>query len=770
MQSERNDSMVKKALESLCRNNGWTYGVFWRFDQINSLLLTLEDAFYEEHMDVFIDNMILQMHMLGNGIVGQVAFTKQHRWMLSDAHSGGQNPAASIENQDIFQDNSEIHHQLSSGIETVAVISVEPRGVVQFGSTQKIPESMEFVDQTKRLFKNVENGDMVILPDSMPSSSNSEIYDLSRLFASSPSSGNSYLGNLKPMHGGSSKYHVGSTCSLTDLPWLCPFTSDHNGTKNSFHLQNQSEKATTEAPFKSYSKSNSTTNFKNVQDSTFTSVHSIEGLFDNKRRSNSPRTFQAGDFTAALSKSCPLDYCSPWIDPLRKQCNDNTLSTTAMEVSSLSSRLDGAEILINNPVYNLANSMQTPTANTLCFDGIKKFLSDPIVEDDQFDSLEVDFEWGLEQDFLNDLLIPVTSGDDLDFSIASSSNSIASTSFEELSSASKRKESCSISGDQVHCFTGKMNSFWPMHDLGSSYYLEPKKEVIPRSRVDSWIGDSHSITAGSSVVSKPKRSEESVKIGRKWARPVSRTKNKENKERVRMRARIAELRELIPNSEKESGMVMRNNSSSSCFNDTRACEVGPQTEVDSVDVKDLSPPGQKLIKMLCEEKGFFLEIVDIIQGIGLTILKGVMELQENKIWARFIVEVENLPHSKHFLRNHQSSGVTLYNIMIVSAASSFKTDHKCLTGKQAHNERGNIRVPPSASIPEGPEPRLVVGSLTGSSACNLAVLGNQGQLSPSVQHAIPCDVRECNPPLAQVVKDIEDRTEPQQKTEREIIT
>lgn len=43
--------------------------------------------------------------------------------------------------------------------------------------------------------------------------------------------------------------------------------------------------------------------------------------------------------------------------------------------------------------------------------------------------------------------------------------------------------------------------------------------------------------------------------------------------------------------------------------------------------------------MLCEERGLFLEIADIIRGLGLTILKGVMETRNNKIWARFAVEV-----------------------------------------------------------------------------------------------------------------------------------
>lgn len=46
-----------------------------------------------------------------------------------------------------------------------------------------------------------------------------------------------------------------------------------------------------------------------------------------------------------------------------------------------------------------------------------------------------------------------------------------------------------------------------------------------------------------------------------------------------------------------------------------------------------------LPQMLCEQRGFFLEIADIIRGLGLTILKGVMETKNEKIWARFAVEV-----------------------------------------------------------------------------------------------------------------------------------
>ena len=45
------------------------------------------------------------------------------------------------------------------------------------------------------------------------------------------------------------------------------------------------------------------------------------------------------------------------------------------------------------------------------------------------------------------------------------------------------------------------------------------------------------------------------------------------------------------------------------------------------------------LQMLCEDRGIFLEIADFIKGLGLTILRGVMEMRKSKIWARFTVEV-----------------------------------------------------------------------------------------------------------------------------------
>ncbi|EFJ10218.1 hypothetical protein SELMODRAFT_46989, partial [Selaginella moellendorffii] len=55
-------------------------------------------------------------------------------------------------------------------------------------------------------------------------------------------------------------------------------------------------------------------------------------------------------------------------------------------------------------------------------------------------------------------------------------------------------------------------------------------------------------------------------------------------------------------------------------------------------VENLKQPRQMLVEMLCEERGLFWEIADNIRGLGLTILKGVMESRNDKIWARFNVE------------------------------------------------------------------------------------------------------------------------------------
>ena len=78
---------------------------------------------------------------------------------------------------------------------------------------------------------------------------------------------------------------------------------------------------------------------------------------------------------------------------------------------------------------------------------------------------------------------------------------------------------------------------------------------------------------------------------------------------------------------------------------TWALEVGDDDEsvVCPIIVEDLKPQGQMQIEMVCQENGDeFLEIAHVVRGLGLNILKGVMETRQGRIWAHLIVEAK--PH------------------------------------------------------------------------------------------------------------------------------
>ncbi|KAH7686874.1 Transcription factor MYC/MYB N-terminal protein [Dioscorea alata] len=201
------------------------------------------------------------------------------------------------------------------------------------------------------------------------------------------------------------------------------------------------------------------------------------------------------------------------------------------------------------------------------------------------------------------------------------------------------------------------------------------KEATSMSHSNLWIDESCSVNAESAVTNHPKKSEEATKVAKRRARPGESTRPRP-KDRQLIQDRVKELREIVPNGAKcsidalldrtikymlfmqsvmkyagklkqvdepkmigdESGVILKDNSGGGGSGATWAFEVAGQTMVCPIIVEDLNPPGQMVIEMLCEERGLFLEIADIIRGFGLTILKGVMETRDHKIWARFLVE------------------------------------------------------------------------------------------------------------------------------------
>ncbi|OEL17845.1 Transcription factor LHW, partial [Dichanthelium oligosanthes] len=60
-------------------------------------------------------------------------------------------------------------------------------------------------------------------------------------------------------------------------------------------------------------------------------------------------------------------------------------------------------------------------------------------------------------------------------------------------------------------------------------------------------------------------------------------------------------------------------------------------------VEELDQPGYLLIEMLCESNEVFLEMAHVLKGLEVSILKGVLEHRSDKLWARFIIEVDQRP-------------------------------------------------------------------------------------------------------------------------------
>ncbi|KAE9616777.1 putative transcription factor bHLH family [Lupinus albus] len=193
------------------------------------------------------------------------------------------------------------------------------------------------------------------------------------------------------------------------------------------------------------------------------------------------------------------------------------------------------------------------------------------------------------------------------------------------------------------------------------------------SQLSSWVEKVSNVKHENSVsTGYSKRPDEGCKSNRKRLKPGENPRPRP-KDRQMIQDRVKELRELVPNGakcsidallertikhmlflqsvtkhadklkqtgeskiiSKEGGLLLKDNFEGGA---TWAYEVASQSMVCPIIVEDLSPPGQMLVEMICEEHGFFLEIADLIKGLGLTILKGVMQARNDMIWACFVVE------------------------------------------------------------------------------------------------------------------------------------
>lgn len=199
-----------------------------------------------------------------------------------------------------------------------------------------------------------------------------------------------------------------------------------------------------------------------------------------------------------------------------------------------------------------------------------------------------------------------------------------------------------------------------------------QKDGVYKSKISLWDEKDQNVEYGSISAAHGKRIDEAGKLNKKRSRSGENPRPRP-KDRQMIQDRVKELREIVPNGakcsidallektikhmlflqsvtkhadklkdvgepkivSKEGGLLLKDNFEGGA---TWAFEIGTQSMICPIIVEDLNVPRQMLVEMLCEEQGLFLEIADLIRGLGLTILKGVLEARKDKVWARFAVE------------------------------------------------------------------------------------------------------------------------------------
>ncbi|XP_051115395.1 transcription factor bHLH157-like [Andrographis paniculata] len=730
MYSAKRDSVMKETLRSLCCSNGWCYGIFWGFDQRNSLLLTCKDAYYEEQMRALIDNMLMQVHVLGGGVVGQAAFTRNHRWMFLDDLQERQNCVGSSQSLDILEDDSLLDAQLSLGLKTIALISVEPWGVVQLGSTRKVLEFKDFIEQVKLGFRGIGEGQKLELQES--SSDSHFLYSGTQFSTLLPCYASGAAAENFPDCANSDGF-FGSNYSISPPSQL--LSSSLNFTGSSSLIENQVQNGCKSSspldqllyePGSSFDCSALTASWSHLPSGGISSYEcspssslnalattSLEGSQFSKDAlnardytalidptcSNAPRPssglstldelFQDNSVAEDLCKTGPMDDFTRLLSPLA--CPSNaSFSALSNDLSHLTGHTLVSKLSAENHPANSMQSSVTDAFKSSNYDskfyamsGVDKLLNGLGAETGCDQKLQ---SWN-DQPLLN-----VSNGAGLDFNtningcmaekafgskVATSNSLFSRLGLDHLLDGSASSSYGSFSKTRLEDQPSPVAKRRKV-DIGSwrqdseiRTAIDLKSETSAKGSMGLCVADSSNMGAGSS--SSLKKQQDSAKNGKKKAKPGSRPRPKD---RQMIQDRLAELRGLIPNGEKMSidrllertikhlnfmsslakhseSLKQVDKSKSRNFqkghskNDggvTWACEVGDKSMVCPLIIEDLSTPGQMLIEILYEECGFFLEIIDIIRGFGLTVLKGVMEVRETKIWASFIVEAKGNRH------------------------------------------------------------------------------------------------------------------------------
>ncbi|CAH8341784.1 unnamed protein product [Eruca vesicaria subsp. sativa] len=570
--------LLREALRSICVNNQWSYAVFWKIGCQNSSLLIWEECYNETASTSLGGNENVQLltnrMMLNNRII-LVGEGLVGRAAFTGHH---QWILANSFNRDVHPPEviNEMLLQFSAGIQTVAVFPVVPHGVVQLGSSLPIMENLGFVNDVKGLIMQLGCVSGALL------SENYSTYEPAADFIGVPVSG------LIPSQG-------------------------HKILQSSAFVAESS---------------------KPHFNSTGSSDHQNDETFEETQQGGWQNT--TGYLTAAEVAPVPPSNPDAWL-------NHNFSCMSNVDVAEQRIPREDSSSKRSNDLFDM---LGLDDKNSW---GVSEMRTDVLTKELSDFNIIQGSEFGYELSGTDHLLDAVVSG--------------ACSSTKQISD--ETSESCKTSMTKVSnsSVTTPSHSS-PQGCKQGTHHVGPSS--VHGSQISSWVEQAHSL----------KREENSRMMNKnettKQANNRKRLKPGENprprpKDRQMIQDRVKELREIIPNGAKCSidallertikHMLFLQNVSKhadkvkqteepklmkeeGAFEGgaTWAFEVGSKSLRCPIVVEDLNPPRIFQVEMLCEQRGFFLEIADWIRGLGMTILKGVIETRINKIWARFTVE------------------------------------------------------------------------------------------------------------------------------------
>ncbi|KAL5981899.1 hypothetical protein ACLOJK_015966 [Asimina triloba] len=732
---------LQHILRSLCQKTQWKYAVFWKLKHRARMVLTWEDSYYEKQeqpnssnttgasilssdahdsnyrgdpLGLAVAKMSYLVHSLGEGIIGQIAFTGKHRWIFADEPgSKSWPPLENIIESFLCSCESQfaagLQAQFSAGIKTIAVVAVVPYGVVQLGSSNPVVEDLKLVSHIRHAFGLLQN-----------SSASSDSISLQHTVQNTTTMAPDFndclqkldlAGNHSSMHQLQLLTSLGNyyplSASILPIPGFSQqkevrISDEHLAIEALMFRENES------AELPKLKSPNLTSDFqrleylKGLNGKKYGEMDTGMGLeksFGTEAESQlSSYNFQSQN---AISNNFGLpthahtadhlclpsvpdfanqgrfhldgngflkDEASQTSQPLEMEQMNEMEKKSVFPMSETKRDLPEAP-LIFSPGSELHEALgsafkKEEDVGMWCEAGLTDVEDLVKVPQDESVSCLFSGSENLLEAVVANACISV-SNPTSDSSWCQSGWSSVMTTGNTLPAPNHAKSGCNVAGGQTQA-----SSF-----LSEGITLRGSAGCSSDSHVLKPSGDSSSLTP-SACSGLSERQAETSKIHRKRAKPGESCRPRP-RDRQLIQDRVKELREIVPNGSKcsidallertikhmiflqsvtshaeklkrcaESKLSGKGSRLLQTCNQERgaswALEVGSQFKACPIIVENLNMSGQMLVEMLCEDCNLFLEIADVIRGLGFTILKGVTESRFEKTWACFVIEVRLL--------------------------------------------------------------------------------------------------------------------------------